>query len=218
MKSTKPSVRLRPAGSAWRFVALAVLLAAAGGLVLHLQAPGSPAASENAEVDARAAADPAARPAAASTASDLPAPAPAALDQRPAMLPPGILLVATQPGAQPPQATLWLDGQLQGLVQDAPVAGSVLRLREVMADAVTLGLAQGPALYTLQRSPADEVRRHMADARAARLAERAAAPGSMVPGDRVVQQDAGQTTPLPQEMQVTVRRRVPGGPGPVGGI
>lgn len=218
MKSTKPSLPLRPAGPAWRFVALAGVLTAAGGLVLHLQAPGVLAAAEGAEVDARTSAGPAGRPAAASTASDLPTPAMAAPDQRPAMLPPGILLVATQPDARPPQATLWLDGQLQGLVQDAPVAGSVLRLREVMADAVTLGLAQGPALYTLQRSPADEVRRHMADARAARLTERAAAPGPAAPGDRVVQQDAGQAAPQPPEMQVTVRRRLPAGPGPVGGI
>lgn len=216
MKSTKPSTSVRPAQPAWRVAALLATLAAAGGLGLYLYGLYTPGAAPPGVQSTAAEAELAVRPLPASASTDIPAPAIAALDQRPATLPPGIVLVSTQPDARPPQATLLLDGQLQAQTQGTSVAGSALQLRGVTADAVTLGLVEGPVLYTLPVSPVEEVRQRMADARAARLAERATAPTGAASGDWVVQRDAGQTTPLPDEMKVTVSRRRPNAPGPVG--
>lgn len=218
MQARKPSAPARPASPARRLVALLATLVAVGGVgvcLRDLYAPGdAPAVAQG----AAAGADLAVRPLAASASIDRPAPTPAAVGQLPATLPPGIVLVSTQPDARPPQATLLLDGQLQAQTEGTAVAGSALRLRGVTAEAVTLGLAEGPVLYTLMVSPAEEVRQRMADARSARLAERAAVPAAAASGERVVQHDAGQTTPLPDEMKVTVNRRHPGVPGPVGGF
>ncbi|WP_338413885.1 hypothetical protein [uncultured Sphaerotilus sp.] len=183
-------------------------LATVGGLGLYLRdlyAPGdAPPVAQGAAADA----DLAVRSLPATASIDQPAPATATRDQLPATLPPGIVLVSTQPDAQPPQATLLLDGQLQAQTLGTTVAGSALRLRGVTSDAVTLGLAEGPVLYTLPVSPAEEVRQRLADARAARLAERATAPTGAASGDWVVQRDADQTTPLPDAMKVTVRQRL----------
>ena len=208
MQARKPSVPARPASPVRRLVALLGTLAAVGGVGLCLRglyAPGdAPAVGQGAAADA----DQAVRPLAASASTDRAAPTPAAVGQLPATLPPGIVLVSTQPDARPPQATLLLDGQLQAQTEGTAVAGSALRLRGVTAEAVTLGLAEGPVLYTLPVSPAEEVRQRMGDARAARLAERAAAPTAAASGDWVVQRDAGQTAPLPDAMKVTVRQRL----------
>ncbi|MEX8493382.1 hypothetical protein [Sphaerotilus sp.] len=192
----------------------ALLLAAAGGIGLYLLAPK---AAHDTAADVAPPVLSMSAPTSAATPTQAPSPE-ATLAQRPATLPPGIVLVSTQPEARPPQATLLLDGQLQAQPQGTHVAGSALLLRGVTADAVTLGLADGQVLYTLPVSPAEEVRQRMADARSARLAERAAAPTAAASGERVVQHDAGQTAPLPDAMKVTVNRRRPSAPGPVGGL
>lgn len=196
-------------------IALLAALTAAGGLGFHVLAPGD---APTVTPDATASPGTFPESTAVRVSAAVAPPPTAALARQPAALPPGIVLVSTAPDAQPPQATLLLDGQLQVQPQGTQVAGSALLLRGVTASTATLGLSEGPVLYTLPISPADAVRRLLADARSARLAERAAAPTVASVGERVVQRDAGQTAPLPDEMTVTVHRRRPTAPGPVGGL
>jgi hypothetical protein len=196
-------------------MAVLAALTAAGGLGFYVLAPGAP---PTVTPDAAATADTFTESTAVRVSAGVALSPSAALAQGPATLPPGIVLVSTTPDAQPPQATLLLDGQLQVQSRGANVAGSALRLREVTSTTATLGLAEGPVLYTLPIGPADTVRRLLAEARSARLAERAAAATVASVGERVVQHDAGQTAPLPDEMTVTVHRRRPAVPGPVGGL
>ncbi len=212
MKSASPSKSMQSTGIA---IALLAALTAAGGLGCHVLAPGD---APTVTPDATASPGTFTESTAVRVSAAVAPPPAAALAQQPATLPPGIVLVSTAPDAQPPQATLLLDGQLQVQPQGTQVAGSALLLRGVTASTATLGLAEGPVLYTLPISPADAVRRLLADARSARLAERAAAPTIASVGERVVQRDAGQTAPLPDEMTVTVHRRHPTAPGPVGGL
>lgn len=137
--------------------------------------------------------------------------------QLPATLPPGIALVSTVPNAQPPQATLLVDGRLQAQPLGSSVAGVGLSVREVTADGITLGQPDGPPLYTLRITSAAETARLMAAARAQRLAERQ--PTLVRPaGDPVVQQDADRAAARPDEMNVTVHRRQPVTAGPVGSL
>jgi hypothetical protein len=137
--------------------------------------------------------------------------------QLPATLPPGITLVSTVPDTQPPQATLLLDGRLQAQPLGSGVGGSGLQVREITAEGITLGLSGGQPLYTLRVTPAAEVARLMAEARAQRLLDRPATQVAPV-GEQVVQQDASRTTALPDEMKVTVHRRQPATSGPVGSL
>jgi len=132
-------------------------------------------------------------------------------------LPPGIALVSTVPNAQPPQATLLVDGRLQAQPLGSSVAGVGLKVREVTAEGITLGQSDGPPLYTLRITSAAETTRLMAEARAQRLAERQ--PTLVKPaGDPVVQRDADHAAALPDEMKVTVHRRQPVTTGAVGSL
>ncbi|MEY2874600.1 MAG: hypothetical protein RLZZ373_1971 [Pseudomonadota bacterium] len=215
MKSARPSNPTPPTPPTWPAIALLAALTAAGGLGFYVLAPGE---APTVTPDAAATAGTVTESTAAGVSAAVAPPPAASLAQQPATLPPGIVLVSTAPDAQPPQATLLLDGRLQVQPQGAQVAGSALLLRGVTASTATLGLAEGPVLYTLPISSADTVRRRLAEARSARLAERAAASTIASVGERVVQRDAGQTAPLPDEMTVTVHRRRPTAPGPVGGL
>jgi hypothetical protein len=142
---------------------------------------------------------------------------PTAGAQLPATLPPGITLVSTVPNAQPPQATLLVDGRLQAQPLGSSVAGVGLKVREVTAEGITLGQSEGPPLYTLRINSAAETTRLMAEARAQRLAERQ--PTLVKPsGDPVVQRDADHAAALPDEMKVTVHRRQPVTTGAVGSL
>lgn len=135
----------------------------------------------------------------------------------PKTLPPGITLVSTVPNAQPPQATLLVEGRLQAQPLGSNVTGVGLQVREVTAEGITLGQKEGPPLYTLRVTAAAETARLMAEARAQRLAERQ--PTLVKPvGDQVVQQDAGHPGALPDEMKVTVHQRQPVTAGPVGSL
>ena len=137
--------------------------------------------------------------------------------QLPATLPPDITLVSTVPNAQPPQATLLVDGRLQAQPLGSSVAGVGLKVHEVTAEGITLGQSDGPPLYTLRINSAAETTRLMAEARAQRLAERQ--PTLVKPvGDPVVQRDADHAAALPDEMKVTVHRRQSVTAGQVGSL
>lgn len=164
-------------------------------------------------------ATPAALPSDAATATAAPTSGtpPTTGAQLPATLPPGIVLVSTVPNAQPPQATLLVDGRLQAQPLGSSVAGAGLQVREVTAEGITLGQSDGPPLYTLRVTSAAETARLMAEARAQRLAERQ--PTLVKPvGEQVVQRDADHPGALPDEMKVTVHRRQPVTTGPVGSL
>lgn len=135
--------------------------------------------------------------------------------QLPPTLPSGIVLVSTVPDAQPPQATLLVEGRLQSQPLGSSIAATGLQVREVTAEGITLGLQDRPPQYTLRVTSATEATRLMAEARAQRMAERQ--PTLVQPvGDPVVQQDADRSGARPDEMKVTVHRRQPVTRGPVG--
>jgi hypothetical protein len=200
----------RPASGRGLVVATGVVVALGCGAYAwmnHAAAPDATAGAAPTPITAQAMA-----PTAPSAATSLTSGA-----QLPATLPPGITLVSTVPNAQPPQATLLVDGRLQAQPLGSSVAGVGLKIREVTAEGITLGQQDGPPLYTLRITSAAETTRLMAEARAQRLAERQ--PTLVRPaGDLVVQRDADRAAALPDEMNVTVHRRQPVTAGPVGSL
>ena len=203
----------RPARGLGRIAATGLAVAIGAGVLVwmnRIPTAGGPAATS---------APPIAAP--VTSAVSLPtaaAPAPAAARaELPPTPPPGIVLVGTVPDAQPPQATLLVDGRLQSQPLGSSVAGVGLQVREVTPEGIALGQPDGPPLYTLRITSAAEATRLLAEARAQRLAERQ--PTLVRPaGDPVLQRDADRAAALPDEMKVTVHRRQPVTAGPVGSL
>lgn len=200
----------RPASGRGLVVTTGVVVALGCGAYAWMHRAATP------ETTSGAAAPPITAQATATTAPSAEA-SPTSSAPLPATLPPGITLVSTVPNAQPPQATLLVDGRLQAQTLGSHIAGAGLQVREVTAEGITLGQRDGPPLYMLQVSSAAETTRLMAEARAQRLAER---PPTLVQpvGDLVVQRDADRAAALPEEMNVTVHRRQPVRAGAVGSL
>lgn len=198
----QPTRRATPTNASWPLRSVAGLAVVIGAAVwigdsLYRTAPGDTAT-------------PAPVPTATPAGPGLPVVAvPDALPsgaELPANLPPGIALVGTAPSAQPPLATLLLDGRLQSQALGSAVAGSGLRVREITAEGVTLGLKDGPPLYSLRVTSAADAARLMAEARTQRTSDHPLPP-ALAPAELLVQRDADRPGKLPEDMQVAVRRQ-----------
>ncbi|MBP8271276.1 MAG: hypothetical protein KAX42_05320 [Sphaerotilus sp.] len=207
----------RPARGRGLVIATGVVVALGCGAYAWMNRSTAPdAASGSAPAPVAAQVVPPAN-AATATAAPTAGTSPTSGAQLPATPPPGIVLVSTVPNAQPPQATLLVDGRLQSQPLGSSIAGAGLQIRGVTAESVTLGQQDGPPLYTLHMTSTAETTRLMAETRAQRLAERQ--PTLVQPvGDPVVQRNADHPGALPDEMKVTVPRRQPVTSGPVGSL